>query len=110
MPNLPLSRDQLAKFLPNQETIRAFEELMNYVGEAGPAGTDEILALLNGLRRNNTAELSARMADAEAQPAQRVNLSAVLARLDALEQLAARRSNLSAILTRIENLEKLTGV
>lgn len=110
MPDLPLNRNQLAQFLPDQQSIRAFEAMMNYVGETGPEGIDEILALLNGLRRNNTAELVARLDDNDAQPAQRVNLSAVLARLDALEQLVARSGNLSAILNRIENLEKLTGV
>ena len=128
---LNLDRATLAKITQGDaRAIRALESILKYVGETGPEALEDILALLNGQRHNNTSMLEARVSDLETllrrtsnlsavtarvgdveqMPPQRANLSAVLARLDAIEAAVSQRTNLSAILRRLENLEKITGV
>lgn len=59
MPNLSIPRDTLAKFLPDQRSIRAIEQVLETVGNLmqppvtlGPEATDlaSVIALANAIR------------------------------------------------------------
>lgn len=65
MSNTPrrLTRDQLAKFLPNARAIRAFEQVMEQLGAADPSDPSTLAA------RVTDASLSAAEADAKATSA-----------------------------------------
>lgn len=87
---LRLTRDQLSKFLPDHDSIRQFEELMNTVNDS--VDTDEVLlALILGQRAPNQ--------------------SGTNNRIDSLEQLAPQRKpNLTSLEQRVSNLEAWVGV
>lgn len=125
-----IGRDILKQFLPNHETIVAFEKLLNFVDTTAPTQLEEILVLVSSIKRINTADISARLAamevpltrgrniaplearlnEATVPTAQRPNLSNIYARLEALEALQRRTENHRAILTRLENIEKFIGI
>ena len=131
MANLMISRDVLQQFLPNHETIIAFENLLKFVGDTAPEQIDELIALISGIKRVNATDINSRLAalevpatrganlsgvnqrlgDLESLPTPKgVNLSSIYARLDALEAAQTRRDNLQPILSRIENIEKTLGI
>jgi hypothetical protein len=111
VPNVKLDRETLAKFLPDQPSIRAFEKVLEYVADVGPDGLEELFSLLSGMRQNNTSAITTKLAEIDQQPSRRVNLSPTLDRLDAIEQqLRQRSTNLTAILARLDKLEQFTGV
>lgn len=131
MANLMISRDVLQQFLPNHETIIAFENLLKFVGDTAPEQIDELIALISGIKRINATDINSRLAalevpatrganlssvnqrlgDMESLPTPRgVNLSSIYARLDALEATQTRRDNLQPIIARIENIEKTLGI
>lgn len=111
MPNVKLDRATLAKFLPDEPSIRAFEKILEYVTATTPDQIEEIFLVLNSIKRVNTGEINRRLASIEEapQPA-RVNLSSILDRLEALEVAERRRDNLAPLLTRLDNLEQFIGV
>ena|SRR5687768_2491008 len=110
-----LTRDELAKFLPSQRAIRAFEELFKLI----PSDLDAVLifaesSLLAAQNvRNEVTQLRQDLlrVQIEAQLPKQVNLSVILARLDALEAqiLTLRSPNLDQIIKRLEFLETLEG-
>lgn len=53
----PITRNQLAEFLPNQRTIKAFEQLLRIVGEDTPSDIDAV-ALDASLGLSTAAEIS----------------------------------------------------
>ena len=131
MANLMISRDVLQQFLPNHETIIAFENLLKFVGDTAPEQIDELIALISGIKRVNATDINSRLAalevpatrganlsgvnqrlsDMESLPTPRgVNLSSIYARLDALEAAQTRRDNLQPIIACIENIEKTLGI
>jgi len=65
MSNAPrqLTRNQLAEFLPNARAVRAFEQLLKYVGDLLPNDVATLTRLIN------EANLAAGLADAKAQSA-----------------------------------------
>lgn len=127
-----IGRDILKQFLPNHETIVAFEKLLKFANETAPNEIEEILALVSSVKRVNTGEINNRLAqleiplnrgrdpsqaqtdrriaEIEVQLSPRANLSSIYARLDALEANQVRRENSSALTLRIENIEKFLGV
>ena len=125
-----IGRDVLKQFLPNHETIVAFEKLLNFMDDVAPTQLEEILVLVNSIKRINTVDITARLAnlevplgrgrdqtrvdsrisEAENQPNQRQNLTSIYARLDALEAAQAQRINTKDVLTRIEKIESFLGV
>jgi hypothetical protein len=112
MPKLMLDRQTLSVLCNgNQQAIRAFEQMLEFVGSTAPDDMDALLALVSGVRSSASAlnALDARLSALERQVGQRANLSAILARLDALEAQVARGTNLSALTARISHLEQLTG-
>lgn len=68
----PLTRDQLAKFLPNHEAIKAFEQLFRTAGDLTPSEIETLFRLVE------EASIDAGIADAKSVQA-----------LDALERIAA---------------------
>jgi hypothetical protein len=125
-----IGRDVLKQFLPNHETIVAFERLLNFVDDTAPTQLEEILVLVNSIKRVNVADINSRLQAMEvplsrgvnmapvaarldeigATPAQRVNLSSIYARLDALETAQAQRTNLKNLQSRLEKIETFLGV
>ena len=87
----PLTRDELAKFLPNQRAIRAFEKLFELI----PPELEDLLVL------TETALLSAQAARAETtQLGQRVQQLEI--------ELATKSdNNLDQLIKRVELLETL---
>lgn len=66
MPSLtPITRDQLAKFLPDNDTIRRFEKLFQAAGETSPANFEIVFRLLQEVLVDaSNANASANMANA----------------------------------------------
>src|SRR5690242_4720112 len=131
MANFVISRDQLKQFLPNHETIIAFEKLLQFAGETAPDQIEELLSLINGVKRINASDINSRLSaleippgrsenlssvnqrlgDIESMPVTRcVNMSDIYARLNELESVQTRRDNLQLIIARIENIEKTLGI
>lgn len=109
----PITRDQLAKFLPSPAAVRAFERLFNVVGVTIPENLDEIEAsvivvqndigaieadivviesaideiesLIASQRRPNETQTNNRIGDAEAAVHRRENLQPLIARIEAIE-------------------------
>lgn len=126
-----ISRDVLKQFLPNHETIVAFEKLLNFMDDTAPTQLEEILVLVSSIKRVNVGEINSRLAAMEVPLSRgrnlapieaglaemsstnnprRENLSSILARLDALETAQRRSENTRAMLTRLENIEKFLGI
>lgn len=125
-----IGRDVLKQFLPNHETIVAFERLLNFVDDTAPTQLEEILVLVNSIKRVNVADINSRLQAMEvplirganmtpvaarldeigATPAQRVNLSSIYARLDALEAAQAQRTNIKGLQDRLEKIETFLGI
>lgn len=123
--NLKLSRATLAKFLPDHESIKAFEDLLTYANQIGPDGLADVLALVSGIRRVNVGAVNSRLDEIEGMAARprhqnqveqvpilprQISLHTIESRLEALEQQAKRQTNLTALIRRIEQLEQITGV
>lgn len=89
----PLTRDELAKFLPNQRAIRAFEKLFDLI----PPELEDILIIAE------TALLSAQTARIE-----NTRLSQKILQLE-VEIATKNRYNLDQLIKRVENLETLGG-
>jgi len=90
----PLTRQELAEFLPSQRAIRAFEKLFDLI----PPELEDILILAE------SALLSAQTSRAEN--------TTLRQRIDELESQVAlmrRQQNLDPLIKRIENLETLEG-
>ena len=130
-PSVPkISRDILKQFLPNHETIIAFENLLNFMDVTSPTQMEELLELVSGAKRINATDINNRIAALEVPmsrgrntsaiesslselgnaPAQRANLSSILTRLDDLELMQRRSTNTRDIVTRLENIEKFLGI
>lgn len=111
----PLTRDELAEFLPSQRAIRAFEKLFDKV----PTEVDDVLIiaesallLANSLKSANS-NLQSKIFELEVELQKRDSVpTSVLNKLLELEQridLLKRPNNLDQILRRIEILEILEG-
>jgi hypothetical protein len=128
-----LSRDQLAQFLSNQETIRAFEKLFEQANVTLPDIVVEAAETVESTRPNNFSAVERQQRDQEAQaPSRPLNLDGIYRRLDELEQRAPRPDsmlqeidrrlqelegqvpgrdiNVDAIIKRLETIEALIGV
>lgn len=125
-----IGRDVLKQFLPNHETIVAFERLLNFVDDTAPTELEEILVLVNSIKRVNVADINsrlqamevplsrgvnmapvaARLDELSAAPAQRVNLSSIYARLDALEAVQTQRTNIKDLQDRLDKIETFLGI
>lgn len=125
-----IGRDILKQFLPNHETIVAFERLLDFVDTTAPSDIEVVLSLVSSVKRVNTNNIDARLRELESPTARRsdnsrtegrlgivegqtprnVNLNSILARLDALEAAARRRELNTAILARLDTIEKFIGV
>lgn len=77
-----LSRLQLQQFLPSHEAIKAFEALLDYMGQTSPDNFNEIY----------------------------ISLTDVNARLDALEASIARSVNLAQIHQRLDDIANFLGI
>lgn len=124
-----LTRAQLAKFLPDAESIKAFEKLFELAGDTTPGTVLELSYLVDSLKSRtqdairklseastvqpqsvNLSRIEKRLADLEGKEPRRQSLTSIESRLNELEMQAARRPNYDALLRRIENLEQLVGV
>jgi len=124
-----IGRDVLKQFLPNHETIVAFEKLLKFMDDS-PSDFEELLALVSSIKRVNVADISARLnslevptprsgqdarlaartAELEQMPLQSANLSSILQRLSALEANQARRETQTALNQRITKIENFLGI
>jgi hypothetical protein len=126
-----ITRDQLKQFLPDHQTIIAFENLLKFAGETAPDQIEALISLISGIKRINATDINSRLSalevpttrganlssvnqrlgDLESLPTSRgVNFSSIYARLDALEAAQIRRDNLQPVIARIENIEKTLGI
>lgn len=119
----PLTRAQLARFLPDAEAIKAFESLFTVAGETTPAEILELsaaileletsvleLSYLANTLKSRIQESIRNLEEAESIQPRPANLIGIEVRLNELEMQLTRRSNDDALLRRIENLEQLVGV
>jgi len=90
----PLSRTELAEFLPTQRAIRAFEKLFDLV----PPELEELLLLAETSLLYNQSVRS-----------ELVQLRNRVVQLDQELQMAKRQPNLDQLIKRIEILETLEG-
>lgn len=105
----PPTRAQLAKFLPDESAIKAFERVFQMAGDITPAELQELAYLANTLKSRISGETQ-KMAEMEEMQPRIVNLSNIESRLHELEVQIARRPSYDALMRRIEDLEKLVGV
>lgn len=110
----PLSRDQLARFLPSQEAIRLFERLFFVAGEQLPAQIEELTQQQGSGSSapsvRSTNQQDRRFDDLELRMPKMMNLHPLESRLDQLEQQQARPVNLQTILSRLEAIEAYLGI
>ena len=104
----PISRDELAKFLPSARAIKAFEDLFVIVGQTTPDTLEELLALVNSIK-NRDSGVKPRLEELEQSQPRAANLSVLESRIQELEQQLARRDTHGDLLRRIEQLEQLIG-
>jgi hypothetical protein len=109
MSALKLTRAQLAEFLKNPQTIKAFENIFEIVTETTPSEFLELSILVNSLKRAAN-EASNKVSELQTVEKRSLNVSELMKRIEALEMQNERRLNYNEIIRRIENLEKLTGV
>lgn len=105
-----ISRDVLKQFLPNHETIVAFEKLLTFMDDTAPTQLEEILVLVSSIKRVNVAEINSRLETMEVPLSRGRNMSAIESRLDELNSMPARSENLRDIMTRIEKIETFLGI
>lgn len=92
------TRQELARFITDQRTLRAFEQLF----EAVPSDILELAAQIEDVEAS--AQIGAETAQAARSDVSR--LAGVLERLEAL-MLTSRQTNLSALERRVSDLEAL---
>lgn len=92
----PLTRDQLAKFLPSHESVRAFEKLFQMVGETLPEGIETLIRLsqeasIDANTASSAAQVALEKAEAVGQESA-INVAAAESKaseaLDALNRIA----------------------
>lgn len=105
----PISRDELAKFLPSARAIKAFEDLFEIAGETTPDTLEELLALVNSIK-NRDSGVKPRLEELEQAQPRIMNLSDLENRLQVLETQLSKRDTHGDLLRRIEQLEQLLGV
>ncbi len=105
-----LSRLQLQQFLPSHEAIKAFEALLDYMGQTSPDNFNEIYALIGSMRRQNVDAVLKRLDALEAAVGRKISLTDVNARLDALEASIARSVNLAQIHQRLDDIANFLGI
>jgi hypothetical protein len=105
----PPTRSQFAKFLPDAETIKAFEKLFELAGDTTPTTLQELEFLVNGLKTRIQSSIY-RLAEIDNLQPQKVNLIGIEQRLGEIEIQVLRHPSYDALMKRIEDLEKLVGV
>lgn len=83
--SLQLTREQLARFLPNHEAIKAFEDLLILVSDNLPVSEGELAALVAGIPRVNTDAFRRVVDELTQQQSQRFNANSIERRLAAIE-------------------------
>ena len=104
----PLTRDQLAQFLPDARAIKAFENLFLVATESTPETLEDLLILVNSTK-NRESGSRPRIDELEQSKPRMANLSALESRVKELEMQLARRDTHGDLLRRIEQLEQLIG-
>src|SRR5689334_14469475 len=101
-----ITRDQLKQFLPDHQTIIAFENLLKFAGETAPDQIEALISLISGIKRINATDINSRLAALEVPVTRGANLSSVNQRLGDLESLPTSRGvNFSSIYARLDALE-----
>ena len=105
----PPTRAQLARFLQDAESIKAFEKLFEMAGDTTPTDVLELSYLANTLK-SRIQDAARKLSEMEGMQVRVTSINNIESRLHELEIQVAKRSSDDAILRRIEDLEKLTGV
>lgn len=101
-----LTRDQLAKFLPDNQAVRAFEQLFQSVNDTISTVEGSINSTLGTGRAPNLTMLEKRLEALELTQQQRENLTLVYKQLNELKETAqSRGTNLSMVEQRLSMLE-----
>ena len=101
----PLTRKELAEFLPSQRAIRAFEKLLDIV-------PPELETLLQLTESASLLASSAKLENAALRQlvrALQLEIERLEQQIDALQLVSAQRINLDQLVKRIEVLETLEG-
>ncbi len=100
-----LTRQQLAKFLPDELAIRKFEALMSAVEDVIPSSLADALALVGSGKAPNIDRALRRIEELEILVSKTQNLDALIKRIEQLENTLVRSQNLDVLIKRIEQLE-----
>jgi hypothetical protein len=100
-----ISRDQLAKFLPNHDAIKSFEQLFEYVTETLPTILLEMQYIemsVNGREQSGTTN---RLNDIEMIQPRPANQSNLENKISDIEAMQPRMRNLGSLENRVSDIE-----
>ena len=100
-----LTRDQLVKFLPDHESVRAFEQLFDTVNEVWQLDTGDLSTISGISRTENLTPIERRINSLESIQSRTINTNSLDKKIEILETAQCRTQNLNLIELRLNVLE-----